>query len=120
MNKIKVHEFPLGIYPRMIWIAVTKENKFEGFSELSNIDESCDAVVDNAHDDVNDKGGIFIRFISKKVMTTDVIAHEACHAAMEVLAYIGGRVDLNNQEYFCYLVQYIARCCQKVKDNNFD
>lgn len=53
-------------------------------------------------------------------MTTDVIAHESCQAAMEVLAYIGGRVDLNNQEYLCYLVQYIARCCQKVRDNKFD
>lgn len=120
MSKVKIHEFPLGIYPRKIWIAITKENKFDGFSDLSEIDESCDAVVENAHDKVNNKGGIFIRFISKNSMTTEVIAHEACHAAMEVIDYIGAKIDLNNQEYFCYLVGYIAKCCQQVKNNKFE
>lgn len=120
MTKAKIHEFDLGIYPRKIWIAITTENKFDGFSELSKIDDSIIAVVDNAHDDVNDKGGVFIRFSSKKFMTAKNISHEACHAAMEVFNYIDAGVDLNNQETFCYLVGYIAKCCEQVKLNKFE
>lgn len=119
-EKTKIHEFNIGVYPRMLWISITKHNKFDGFDDLSEIDESCSAVVDNAYDRENHKGGIFIRFTSKKIMTTDVITHESCHAAMEIIDYIGGKIDLQNQEYFCYLVGYIAKCCQQVKDNKFD
>lgn len=120
MTKNKIHEFPLGIYPRVIWIAVTTDNEFEGFSPLSKIDDSCYAVVENAHDDLKTKGGVFIRFISRKIMTPDIIAHEACHAAMNVCDYIGAKVDISNQEHFCYLVGYIAKCCEQVKRNKFD
>lgn len=119
MSKTKIHEFDLGIYPRKIWIAITTDNKFDGFSELSSMDDSCMASVENAHDDKNDKGGVFIRFSNKKCMNADIMAHEACHAAMEVMDYIGAKVDLNNQECFCYLVGYITDCCEKVKLNKF-
>lgn len=119
MRKVKIHEFDLGIYPRKIWIAITTNNKFDGFSELSKMDESCMAVVEDAHDDENNKGGLFIRFSSRKDMTTATIAHESCHAAMRVIDYVGGKVDLGNQEYFCYLVGFIADCCEKVKLNKF-
>lgn len=37
MTKVKIHEFDLGIYPRKIWIAITTENKFDGFKELSDM-----------------------------------------------------------------------------------
>lgn len=120
MQKTKIHDFPLAIYPRLIWIAITTENKFEGFSELSAMDDSCSAVVESAHDIENNKGGVFIRFASKKDMTANEIAHESCHAAMEVIDFIGANVDYENQEYFCYLVGYIAKCCEKVKNNKFD
>lgn len=59
-------------------------------------------------------------FISKNAMTASNIAHESTHAALCVIDYIGGRIDLSNQEYLCYLVGYIAKCCQQVKDNKFD
>lgn len=119
MSKVKIHEFDLGIYPRKIWIAITTGNKFDGFSELSEMDESCDAVVDNAHDDVNDKGGIFIRFSNKKAMTTENIAHESIHVALEVFSYIEARIEYQNQEPFCYLVGYISKCCEQVKNYKF-
>lgn len=119
-KRIKIHEFPLGIYPRMIWIAITKENKFDGFDELTEIDTNTDAITDVANDNINNKGGVFIRFASKKAMTTDTIAHESCHAAIAVIDYIGEEIDAGNQEYFCYLVGYIAKCCQQVKNNKFE
>ena len=119
-KRIKIHGFPLGISPRMVWIAITKENKFDGFDELTEIDTNTDSVTEVANDNINNKGGVFIRFASKKAMTTDVIAHESCHAAMEIIDYIGGKIDLQNQEYFCYLVGYIAKCCQQVKNNKFE
>lgn len=118
-RKIKLHEFPLGIYPMKIWIAITNESKLDGFT-LSDIDDCTDAVVEVAHDDINNKGGVFIRFVSKKAMTTGTIAHESTHAALCVIDYIGAKVDISNQEYFCYLVGFIAKCCQQVKDNKFE
>lgn len=119
MSKVKIHEFDLGMYPRKIWIAITTENKFDGFSELSKMDDSYYAVVDNAHDNKNNKGGLFIRFANKKAMTAENITHESTHAALEVFDYIEARIDYNNQEPFCYLVGYIARCCEQVKNYKF-
>lgn len=119
MSKVKIHEFDLGIYPRKIWIAITTENKFDGFYELSKMDDNCDAIVEPAYDSDNNKGGIFIRFLSKKSMTTGIIAHESFHAAMRVFEYIGAKLDFDNQEPLCYLAEYIANCCEQVKNNKF-
>lgn len=118
-KKTEIHEFTLGIYPMKIWIAITKGGKLDRFN-LSDIDDCTDAVVEAANDEISNKGGVFIRFVSKKSMTTSNIAHESTHAAMCIAEYIGAKIDLNNQEYFCYLVGYIARCCQQVKDNKFE
>lgn len=120
MTKVKIHEFDLGIYTRKIWIAITTENKFDGFKELSDMDDSCDAVIEPAYDCTNNKGGIFIRFASKKSMTNPIIAHESFHAAMRVFEYIGAKLDFDNQEPLCYLAEYIVKCCEQVKLNKFE
>lgn len=119
MSKVKIHEFDLGIYPRKIWIAITTENKFDGFSELSEMDESVGAVTEHAYNNETKKGGIFIRFAKRNDMSAEYISHEACHAALGVLEYIGANVEFSNQEPFCYLVGYISKCCEQVKNNKF-
>lgn len=113
-NKIKVHEFDPQIYPRKLWIALTTENKIDDFDGISEMDKSCIAVVDHVHNNKTDKGGIMIRFSNTDKITNDIVTHEACHAAMEIIDYIGGKIDLNNQEYFCYLSGWIAKCCNEV------
>lgn len=115
MRNIKIHEFRLGIYPRTIWIAVTKESDIDGFDELCKIDDTSYASTEEAHDKNSNRCGVFIRFTSKKCMTNEVIAHESCHAAMFVFNYIGAEVDMKGQECFSYLVGFIAKCCDEVR-----
>lgn len=117
MSKTTIHEFDPLIYPRKLWIAISTENEFEGFDSLSEMDDTFFAVTENAHNNVTDKGGIFIRFESRKAMTTDIIAHEAFHAACEIFRYVGGIPDLSNQEPLAYLVGWIAKCIDIVKQN---
>lgn len=117
-SEVKVYEFNPQIYPRLLWIAITTKHKIEDFDKLSEMNDSCYAVVDHAYNSKTDKGGIMIRFSSVEAMTIGVITHEAGHAAMEIINYIGGKIDLDNQEYFCYLSGWIAKCCGEVLEKN--
>lgn len=123
-SKTTIHEFDLGIYPRKIWVAFNcpKEVLNDLFEDkFEDMDKSCDAVTYSCRRLKPDiKGGELILFRNKKAMTTGNIAHEAFHAALDIIDYIGGRIDYDNQEYPAYLVGYIAKCCQQVKDNKFE
>ena len=109
----EVHEFDPQIYPRKLWIAVSKESFPERFDNVSAWDESSYAITENAYDKINNKGGILIRFESYD-MNMNQISHEATHAAMEIFDFIGAYPDAKNQEPFTYLVGWIASCCEKV------
>lgn len=116
MNKNnKLHKFSLSPYPRVLWIAISTNNFSDTLEGVSNYPKNAYAVVDDAYNPTIKKGGILIRFKSKKAMDVDTIAHESSHAAMKVCDYIGAKIDLQNQEYFSYLVGYIAKCCEEVK-----
>ena len=45
----------------------------------------------------------------------EVIAHEALHATMFIIDYIGDCVTVEHQEPACYLLQWVIRCCEEVK-----
>lgn len=113
-SKAKVYMFNPQIYPRLLWISITTESEIDGFDKLSEMDDSYYAVVDNAKYNKDNKGGIMIRFSSLDAMTYENITHESCHAAMEIIRYIEGSVDLDNQEFFCYLAGWVAKCCCEV------
>lgn len=121
--KNTIHEFPCGIYPRVIWVSTgaslqSLNDFFE--AKYSEIDASTDAEVTNNRRIKPDvKGGILIRFQSKKSMTTSTIAHESVHAALEIFDYVGAIVDCKNQEPFAYLVGWIADCINQVKTGKF-
>lgn len=122
-KKHQIHEFDPKIYPRLVWVTVGSpasvlKDMFEGGME--DMDDSSYAVVINTRRTKPDvRAGVLIRFCNKEAMTTGIIAHEASHAAMEILDYIGAEVDLKNQEYFSYLCGWIADCCQQVKSGKF-
>lgn len=120
MGKVRVYEFNPQIYPRLLWIAVTTEHEIDDFDKMSEMDDSYKAVVDHAHNNKTDKGGIMIRFSSVEEMTFENITHEAGHAAMEIIRYIEGKIDLDNQEYFCYLSGWIAKCCGEVREKELN
>ena len=117
----KIHEFDPVIYPRLLWVtyncpAAVLEDLFEG--KIEEMDKNSDADVLNCRRLKPDvKGGILIRFRSKKDMTAKNIAHESTHAALEIFDYVGAQISYDNQEPYAYLVGWIADCIEKVKNN---
>lgn len=124
-----IHEFKCSIYPRRLWItynatpAALNDMFPEGQSDgtpFTKMDDTCDACVVTCRRFKPDiKGGVLIRFESKKAMTLPVIAHEIGHATMEILKYCDCRVNMDDQEPFCYLQQWIADCCEQVKTGKY-
>ena len=66
MKKETLHEFDLAIYPRKLWIAVYK-SKFEDIlDDVVDFDNSCYAITETTYNKKTGKGGVLIRFASKK------------------------------------------------------
>lgn len=127
-SKTQVHEFPLGIYPRRIWIAYKykKQDIKDMFSsrDLSELDldeevgeEASSSVYPNVMFRENGYYGVLI--LVKTRLSVGQIAHESGHVATELFSQIGAYLDPNNQEPFMYLLGYIADCIDKVIKNKF-
>ena len=120
-NKNLLYEFELHIYPRKLWVAVDCSNDYlkQYFDEVIPLDiTQYTTVYDTGTKGKVAFGGIIICFWYKKYMSVENIAHESTHAALEVFDYIGSKVDLKNQEYLAYLIGYIAKCLDQVKNGN--
>lgn len=66
MKKETLHEFDLAIYPIKLWIAVSK-SKFEDIlDDVSDFSDSSSAVTETTYNKKTGKGGVLIRFASKK------------------------------------------------------
>ena len=109
-------EFNNGIYPCPLCIAVGKDWQNDDFDESCFQELECDvsARTYDTHFEENKKC-VLIRFASKKAMTMEVIAHEALHATLFILDYIGSVITVDNSEPSCYLLQWVVRCCEEVK-----
>lgn len=111
----RIHEFSPEIYPRKLWIAIGKAQFKDRFDGISEWDDSSYAIVDNAYDRESKNGGVFIRFENLDEMRFEQVTHESIHAAMEIYDFINASIDTKNQEPFCYLAGWIAKCCDEVK-----
>ena len=121
MANTEYFEYNNGIYPCPLCIAVGKDWQNDDF------DESCNREfekADNAYtfDTTSKDVGkcVLIRFKSKKHMSGETIAHEALHAALFILDYIGSGISVNNSEHAAYLLQWVVRCCEQVKLGKVD
>ena len=114
-------EFNNGIYPCPLCIAVGKDWQNDDFNESCciEIEEDVRARTYDTHFEENKKC-VLIRFASKKSMTMEVIAHEALHATLFILDYIGSVITVDNSEPSCYLLQWVVRCCEQVKIGKVD
>ena len=114
-------EFNNGIYPCPLCIAVGKDWQNNDFDESCciEIEEDVRARTYDTHFEGNKKC-VLIRFASKKAMTMEVIAHEALHATLFILDYIGSVITVDNSEPSCYLLQWVYRCCEKVRLGKVD
>lgn len=116
MEKQKIYEFDPQIYPRKLWVAVTKGTFSDVFdTELKELGEYDNADVNNVHHKEKDLGGLLIRFRSADEITAENTTHESTHVAIEIFDYIEARIDTNNQEPFAYLCGWVAGCIEEVK-----
>jgi hypothetical protein len=111
-----IHRFNPKIYPRLLWVQIGKEIP-EGFSDVAEFKDSCDAQVDCCHDDKANRGGVLIRFENLEAANVSNITHESIHAAIEILSYCDIKLDADNSEVLCYLAGWIAGCCGEVVSN---
>ena len=120
-----LREFNPSVYPYKIWVAIDKEpyELCDKFYERSGKDIKF--VEEDGHgrneafvmqvmkkDDM--KYGSVIYFRSKRSMTHEIVAHEACHAAKDLFEHIGA--DIAPHEPFEYLLGWIVDCCYKTKN----
>lgn len=84
---MKTHEFDPVIYPRKLWVAVSTDTFSDRFEDVSEWDDTADAIVDCVRDKLRNLGGILVRFESKNAITIANIAHESSHIAMNIFDY---------------------------------
>lgn len=81
MSKAIIHQFDPQIYPRLLWVVIGEKKGSaisDRFDNIPDMDESTDADVNHAYDKISKKGGILIRFESKKAARSySIVAHEA-------------------------------------------
>lgn len=121
MANTEYFEYNNVIYPCPLCIAVGRDWQNEDFNESCciEIEEDVRARTYDTHFEGNKKC-VLIRFASKKAMTLEVIAHEALHATLFILDYIGSGITVDNSEPPCYLLQWVVRCCEEVKLGKVD
>lgn len=117
---MKIYQFDPQIYPRRLWVSVgasTEElqQKF-GKEDIKGFDDSYYAETMAVQQKEPLLGGVLVRFQDLKAMTPETISHEASHAAIEIFNYCDCRIDVDNQEPFAYLVGWVVRCIEEVRD----
>ena len=61
------------------------------------------------------EGGNVVILFTREQVKPQIVAHEAVHAALDVLANVGvGPMDDKNDEAYAYLVSWIVKVIQKV------
>ena len=121
MANTEYFEYNNGIYPCPLCIAVGKDWQNDDFDDscCQEIEDDVPATTYDTHFEEKRKC-LLIRFASKKAMTMEVIAHEALHATLFILGYIGSEITVDNSEPACYLLQWVVRCCEEVKLGKID
>ena len=116
MANTEYFEYNNGIYPCPLCIAVGRDWQNDDFDEIcfQELDGDVSARTYDTHF-MEDKKCVLLRFASKKKMTAEVISHEALHATMFILDYIGECVTVEHQEHAAYLLQWVVSCCENVR-----
>lgn len=107
------------IYPRKLWVtydAILEElnETFEN-NNFEELPEYVNARVTSERKLVPEvKGGFLVGFSSLDEITSEIVAYEAFHVAKETYDYIGEE-NINDQEPFAYLLEYIVKCIYSIK-----
>lgn len=125
MSKTQIHEFNPEIYPRKVWIV--KGGRLEVLKDyfckrdMSDIhfEGQYEGFVDSVLRREDGMYGELIWFPKANAMPIGHIAHEATHVAVDIFDDCGCRIDAENQEPFAYLVGWIAKCINEVKNGKY-
>lgn len=121
-----IHEFHFEIYPRRLWI--TYDASVKELDEMFPADpndpeqksfepiEACHDAITYAVVDNRNFGGFLIRFASKEAINFRNVSHESDHVAHKLMEFVGILPDLINDEPEAYIVGWVAKCCEEVKD----
>ena len=123
-----IYEFDPTIYPRKIWItydATAEElnKKFpnsncgKGFTDM-DFNGVFYAVTYPVYESEHKVFGYLLRFPNKEGMSLFNIVHESVHVANRIFSVIGAEIDLENDETYAYLVHWIVKCCDSIKEKH--
>lgn len=115
----QIHEFNPEIYPYTIWVSIgLSDNEAKETFAVPRFDLRASGMVSDVYEyNGGYRRGALIRFQKIENITAETIAHEAAHAALYLFKFIGNNVHFDNQEPFAYLVGWIAKCIDAVKNN---
>ncbi len=125
---VLIHEFNPEVYPFKFYVAVFNEEtddvaayaaRFnDGWSNgplKTDMIEENDAVTyfvsEVGH---NNRKGVLIVFNRPEVLTMKVVTHECTHAARFIWRYLGE--DITGWEADAYLIGWMAKCIEEVKN----
>lgn len=124
-TKNQIYEFDPVIYPYKLWIYIDESPKIisEHFNDsegnvITSIEWDCKKLAAFAmpvRSKEKDECGVILYFRSKELMSYELVAHEASHAAKYLFGYINA--DVNPHEPFEFVVGWIAECCEKTMGN---
>jgi hypothetical protein len=111
---IKNSEFDIDVYQKKLHVFWNKEDYLKVSSYTLGYEDSVEDTVGCVQALDNQDGGTqyLIGIFDNNLAT---LAHESVHVAMNLCNDLGIKVDTDNQEPFCYLVDYIFRECEKKK-----
>lgn len=134
--KTKLWKFDPVIYPFNLLVCkyipeVTDKEIKERFYSIGNDDQIQEMTADvfsgsdhtcsrtiQVSDKVSGEASILIVFFHPEVVTDGTKAHEALHFATMLGDWLGfPKVDLNNDEPYAYIVQWVADCMGSVLNN---
>jgi len=114
-------EFKQPIYPFNLYVAVGDDleftnRKFVDYYDADRLSLAWENDIAFVQQVISKKReyGVLICFRSLQYMKVGVIAHESCHATKRIFDYIGA--DARHHEPFEYLMEWIVRCCDEVKN----
>ena len=113
MSTQKILKLDLVVYPCNVYIAINCENEtltHEFKEEFKDLDSKLAAACYTLK-----SGDILLRFRDQESFTSQIISHEAVHAAFYIFDYLGIKIDPDNQEPFAFLVDCIVGFCEKHK-----
>ena len=114
-----IKQFDPQIYPRKLWVVIEPDmgklmSRFGGLEKDELEDETWDAMTAHVYNKNKNIGGLMVIFKNSECLTSSNITHESIHVAMDILDYVGVKIDYDNQEPLAYLAGWVTECVYKV------